>query len=121
MRKSCPDARSSPRSLPDAPLRDPPMTGNREPKTDEHALARGGERRRAGYPARAAGEDTRRLSSGISIQRKRSTMEEQVKKPQPKPVETPFFVRFLEQQELLAVQTGVKAGRTLKYPSDNDE
>ena len=48
-------------------------------------------------------------------------MEEQVqvKEPQPKPV--PFFVRFLEQQEALAVQTGVKAGRTLKFPSDTDE
>jgi len=48
-------------------------------------------------------------------------MEEQVKEPQPKPVEVPFFVRFLEQQEALTVQTGVKAGRTLKYPSDGDE
>ncbi|MSR63530.1 MAG: microviridin/marinostatin family tricyclic proteinase inhibitor [Planctomycetes bacterium] len=40
-----------------------------------------------------------------------------------KPVQ-PFFVRFLEQQQALAVQTDVKAGRpnyTLKYPSDSDE
>ena len=36
----------------------------------------------------------------------------------------PFFVRFLEQQQALAVQTDVKAGRppqTQKYPSDGDE
>ena len=48
-------------------------------------------------------------------------MKEQVKE-QPKPA--PFFVRFLEQQEVLAVQTDVKAGRppqTMKYPSDGDE
>jgi len=49
-----------------------------------------------------------------------------VEKPQeqPKPVTEPFFVRFLEQQETLAVQTNVKAGGpkvTMKYPSDNDE
>lgn len=40
------------------------------------------------------------------------------------PNPTPFFVRFLEQQETLAVQTDVKGGRphvTLKYPSDGDE
>jgi hypothetical protein len=48
-------------------------------------------------------------------------MQEQVKEQQPKPVPPPFFVRFLEQQEALTVQTGVKAGRTLKYPSDTDE
>jgi hypothetical protein len=48
-------------------------------------------------------------------------MNEEVKEVQPKPDPTPFFVRFLEQQEALAVQTGVKAGRTLKYPSDTDE
>ena len=35
--------------------------------------------------------------------------------------QVPFFVRFLESQETLAVQTGVKAGRTLKYPSDGDD
>ena len=48
-------------------------------------------------------------------------MKDQVKE-QPKPVQTPFFVRYLEQQ--LAVQTDVKAGgppHTLKYPSDRDE
>jgi len=42
----------------------------------------------------------------------------------PKPVQQPFFVRFLEQQQALTVQTDVKAGRpnyTMKYPSDNDE
>ncbi len=39
-------------------------------------------------------------------------------------VATPFFVRFLEQQEVLAVNTDVKAGKpaqTMKYPSDGDE
>ena len=30
---------------------------------------------------------------------------------EPKPVQQPFFVRFLEQQQVLAVQTDVKAGR----------
>jgi hypothetical protein len=45
-------------------------------------------------------------------------MKEQVKE-QPKPV--PFFVRFLEQQEALSIETGVKAGKTMKYPSDSDE
>jgi len=33
----------------------------------------------------------------------------------------PFFARFLENQERLSVKTGVKAGKTLKYPSDSDE
>lgn len=36
----------------------------------------------------------------------------------------PFFVRFLETQETLQVETDVKAGKpnhTLKYPSDGDE
>lgn len=35
---------------------------------------------------------------------------------------TPFFTRFLQNQEN-RVRTGVKAGglRTLKYPSDKDE
>lgn len=44
-------------------------------------------------------------------------------KEEPKPAQTPFFVRFLEQQEL-TVSTDVKAGKpnhTLKYPSDGDE
>jgi len=48
-------------------------------------------------------------------------MKDQVQ-AQPKPVQTPFFVRFLEQQ--LAVQTDVKAGKpdqTMKAPSDRDE
>ena len=44
-----------------------------------------------------------------------------VKEQKPEPRKDPFFVRFLEQQEALEVQTGVKAGRTLKYPSDGDE
>ena len=49
--------------------------------------------------------------------------------------EVPFFVRFLEAQETLQVQTDIKAGRppggggggggppivTMKYPSDDDE
>jgi hypothetical protein len=45
-------------------------------------------------------------------------------KQEPKPIEVPFFVRFLEQQQALSVQTDVKAGRppqTMKYPSDGDE
>lgn len=33
----------------------------------------------------------------------------------------PFFARFLEEQELSKVKTGLKAGKTLKYPSDSDE
>jgi len=44
----------------------------------------------------------------------------------------PFFVRFLETQEVLEIKTDVKAGKppsggggpplvTLKYPSDDDE
>ena len=48
--------------------------------------------------------------------------------------EVPFFVRFLEAQENLQVQTDIKAGgrppgggggggghQTMKYPSDDDE
>jgi len=35
--------------------------------------------------------------------------------------ETPFFARYLEGQEFLHVKTDVKAGQTLKYPSDLDE
>jgi hypothetical protein len=35
--------------------------------------------------------------------------------------EQPFFVRFLEGQEFPQVKTNVKAGTTLKYPSDWDE
>ena len=51
-------------------------------------------------------------------------MKEQAKEPQPKPA--PFFVRFLEHQEVLVVRTDVKAGRppedvTQKFPSDDDE
>jgi len=62
-------------------------------------------------------------SEGISIQRKRSDMKEEivVKEQRPEPRKEPFFARFLEPQEALEVQTGVKAGRTLKYPSDTDE
>ncbi|HYP27545.1 MAG TPA: microviridin/marinostatin family tricyclic proteinase inhibitor [Blastocatellia bacterium] len=33
----------------------------------------------------------------------------------------PFFVRFLEGQDFPSVKTDVKAGATLKYPSDSDE
>lgn len=35
--------------------------------------------------------------------------------------EQPFFVRYLEGQEFPQVKTDVKAGMTLKYPSDRDE
>ncbi|HVF88894.1 MAG TPA: microviridin/marinostatin family tricyclic proteinase inhibitor [Blastocatellia bacterium] len=35
--------------------------------------------------------------------------------------ELPFFARFLESQGFPQVKTNIKAGRTLKYPSDNDE
>ncbi|HKG20945.1 MAG TPA: microviridin/marinostatin family tricyclic proteinase inhibitor [Blastocatellia bacterium] len=35
--------------------------------------------------------------------------------------ELPFFARFLEGQEFPQVKTNIKAGRTLKYPSDSDE
>ncbi len=35
--------------------------------------------------------------------------------------EQPFFVRFLEGQEFPSVKTNVKAGATLKFPSDRDE
>ena len=33
----------------------------------------------------------------------------------------PFFVRFLEGQDFPSVKTDIKAGRTLKYPSDGDD
>ena len=33
----------------------------------------------------------------------------------------PFFAKYLEEQESLSVKTNVKAGQTLKYPSDRDE
>lgn len=35
--------------------------------------------------------------------------------------EMPFFAKYLEGQESLNVKTSVKAGQTLKYPSDRDE
>jgi hypothetical protein len=35
--------------------------------------------------------------------------------------ETPFFARYLEGQKSLKVKTNLKAGATLKYPSDRDE
>lgn len=35
--------------------------------------------------------------------------------------EVPFFTRFLEEQEFPKVKTNIKAGATLKYPSDRDE
>ncbi|HEU4390182.1 MAG TPA: microviridin/marinostatin family tricyclic proteinase inhibitor [Blastocatellia bacterium] len=33
----------------------------------------------------------------------------------------PFFARYLEGQEFPRVKTDLKAGRTLKFPSDGDE
>ena len=36
-------------------------------------------------------------------------------------IETPFFAKYLEEQEFPQVKTNVKAGQTLKYPSDRDE
>jgi hypothetical protein len=33
----------------------------------------------------------------------------------------PFFAKYLEEQEFPRVKTNVKAGMTLKYPSDRDE
>lgn len=33
----------------------------------------------------------------------------------------PFFVRFLEKQDLSKVKTSLKAGVTHKFPSDADE
>ena len=35
--------------------------------------------------------------------------------------EVPFFVRYIESQDFPEVKTNVKAGQTLKYPSDRDE
>lgn len=35
--------------------------------------------------------------------------------------DVPFFARYLEDQDFPRVQTNVKAGLTLKYPSDRDE
>jgi len=35
--------------------------------------------------------------------------------------EAPFFARYLEGQEFPQVKTNIKAGRTLKYPSDGDD
>lgn len=35
--------------------------------------------------------------------------------------ETPFFARYLEDQEFPRVRTNLKGGRTLKYPSDGDD
>jgi hypothetical protein len=35
--------------------------------------------------------------------------------------EAPFFAKYLEQQEVPNVKTNIKAGQTLKYPSDRDE
>ena len=42
-------------------------------------------------------------------------------KEETKEKEAPFFARFLEDQEFPEVKTNVKAGMTLKYPSDRDE
>ena len=33
----------------------------------------------------------------------------------------PFFAKYLEEQEFPSIKTDVKAGMTLKYPSDRDE
>jgi len=33
----------------------------------------------------------------------------------------PFFAKYLEEPEFPDVKTSVKAGMTLKYPSDRDE
>lgn len=35
--------------------------------------------------------------------------------------EVPFFVRYIEEQDFPEVKTNIKAGMTLKYPSDRDE
>jgi len=35
--------------------------------------------------------------------------------------EIPFFARFLEGQDALQVRTNLRAGATLKFPSDRDE
>ena len=35
--------------------------------------------------------------------------------------EYPFFARFLEGQNFPEVKTSIKAGRTLKFPSDGDD
>lgn len=35
--------------------------------------------------------------------------------------EAPFFAKYLEAQEFPQIKTNVKAGMTLKYPSDRDE
>ena len=35
--------------------------------------------------------------------------------------ELPFFARYLEGQEFPNVKTNVKAGQTVKFPSDLDE
>lgn len=35
--------------------------------------------------------------------------------------EQPFFARFLEGKDFPQVKTEIKAGMTLKYPSDRDE
>lgn len=35
--------------------------------------------------------------------------------------QVPFFARYLEDQKSLEIQTHIKAGGTLKFPSDTDE
>ena len=35
--------------------------------------------------------------------------------------QVPFFARYLEGQEFPRVKTDIRAGRTLKFPSDLDE
>jgi hypothetical protein len=34
--------------------------------------------------------------------------------------QVPFFARFLEDQNRLSVKTGLRAGVTMRYPSDSD-
>lgn len=54
-------------------------------------------------------------------------MNPRVEQDRNEPVRVPFFVRFLEHEEKLAVQSDVKAGKgdppeqTMKAPSDRDE
>lgn len=36
-------------------------------------------------------------------------------------IEMPFFAKYLEGQEFPSVKTNVKAGATVKFPSDLDE
>jgi hypothetical protein len=42
-------------------------------------------------------------------------------KDETKETAVPFFAKYLEDQDFPNVKTNVKAGMTLKYPSDRDE